>query len=183
MGDAKRRPLVDAGSVVDPNAIDGILIAIGVIGVVLIAVAMIRARRKQPERPRRTDGWRSGAASVCAAGREVIDLTATYDTTEAQGGLTVDRLSVIESKLDLLVAQIHDVQATAPAGETARHLRLAALHATSLNETVRALRRVRLKSVSSRPDQYSTFALQLAEHRSALDDVLSVISQELGEER
>lgn len=182
-GDAKRRFVVNAGSVVFAVAIDGIFVAIGVIGVVMIAAALFRVRHRQPARANRTDdGWRNRAAGVSTAGREVIDLTADGDYDELGGGLTVDQLSVIETRLDLLIAQIHDVQAIAPTPEDARRMQLAELHARSLHETVSTIRRWRLKSAASTPERFDTLALQLTAHRSALDDVLREISHATGRE-
>lgn len=178
-GDAKRRCLVNAGAVI----VDGIFVAIGLIGVVLLVAAMFRTRRGQSARPAPTDGWRSRAAGLCADGREVIDLTAVNRGDEAESGLTLDLLSDVESRLDLLIAQIHDVQAAAPTPEDARRIQLAELHATSLNETVRTMRRGRLKSAASSPARFETLALQLATHRSALDDVLAEIARKTGRQQ
>ena len=159
------------------DATDGIAIVIGVIGV-LVITASLYVRHREPDRPKRTNGWRSRAANVCAAGREVIDLTTAQSAVEEGSGLSVSQLSLIEAKLDLLTAQIGDVQATAPTAEDAEQMRLAALHAASLNEAVRTERRVRLKSVAATPDQFDTLGLQLASARSGLDDVLREISTE-----
>jgi hypothetical protein len=164
-------------------AIDVVFVAIGVIGVGLVIVAIFRARQEQQAQPKQADGWRSRAAGVCAAGREVIDLTVADDGAESGIGLTVDQLSTIETKLDLLGARIREVQATAPTPDTARQMRLADLHVSSLNETVRTMRRVRLTSTASTSDQSDTLGLQLVTHRSALDDVLREISRGTGEPR
>lgn len=180
-GDAKRRYMVNAGSVVFAVAIDGIFVAIGVLGVVLIVATVFRARRGEPIQSTRTDGWRHRAAGLCTAGREVIEVTVSDD--EAEGGLTVDQLGCIETRLDLLIAQIHDVQATAPTPEDARRMQLAELQAAALNETVRTMRRTRLKSAASTPERFETLTLQLATHRSALDDVLREIAQGTGRKR
>lgn len=169
--------MVNANPVVSAVAIDGIFVAIGVIGVLLIVFAVFRARSGQPAQPKRTDGWRSRAAGLYSSGREVIDLTAADDGAEGGSGLAVDQLSAVESRLDLLIAQIHDVQASAPTPEDARRIQLAERHAASLNETVRTMRRGRLKSAASTPERFETLALQLAIHRSALDDALREIAQ------
>jgi hypothetical protein len=182
-GDAERPFLVNAGSVVSAAAIDGVYVAIAVVGIALIAVAAFRAQRRPPEQAEQPNAWRRRVAGVCAAGREVIDLTATGNGVESASGLTVDQLSAIESKLDLLNTRIRDVQATAPTPDDARQMGVAELHASSLVETVRTMRRVRLTSTTSALEQFETLGLQLATHRSALDDVLREISRGTGETR
>jgi hypothetical protein len=164
-------------------AIDAIFVAIGVIGVGLVITAIFRAWHGQHAQPEQADGWRSRVAGVCAAGREVVDLTVADDEAASGTMLTVDRLSTIETKLDLLSARIGEVQATAPTPDDARQMRLVELHVSSLNETVRTMRRVRLTSAASTSDQSDTLGLQLVTHRSALDDVLREISRGTGETR
>jgi len=177
--------MVKAGSVFFAVAIDAVFVALGVIGVVMIAGSVLWAKRRQKHQvqPRRTDGWRRRTDGLSAAGREVIDLTANDNGADAVSGLTVNQLTTIESKLDLLVAQIHDAQAIAPTPEDEGRMKLAEMHATSLNETVRTMRRVRLTSVPTALERFDTLGLQLAAHRSALEDVLRGISRGTGKQR
>ncbi len=88
------------------DATDGIFIAILILGVAVIAAALVSWRNAVPDQPKTSGAWQSGIARVCAAGREVIDLTAAPHPGEPGTGLTVEQLSLIESKLDLLVGRI-----------------------------------------------------------------------------
>jgi hypothetical protein len=161
--------------VIGVDATDGIFIVILILGVAVLAAALVSWRKAIPDHRRTSGAWQSGIASVCAAGREVIDLTAAPYPGEPGTGLTVDQLSLIESRLDLLVGRISDVQSIAPTREAAQRMSRAASHASSLNEALRTERRVRLSSTPSATQKLDTITVQFVSERSALDDVLGEI--------
>ncbi|MGI9585603.1 MAG: hypothetical protein ACR2N7_08440 [Acidimicrobiia bacterium] len=182
MGDAAQSSLKDACEVIALEATEIFFVALLVLGVAVIAGAAF-AFRHRPDGSERTDApnaWQKQAGKVCAAGREVIDLTTAHDPDERGLGLSIHELGEIETKLDLLVGKVRDVQPTAPNFEASHQLGLVAEHASSLNAVVQTERRVRLSTLDLKGQQLDTIILEFISERSALDDVLVEMSKELG---
>ncbi len=160
------------------DTIDGIFIVVLTLGGVAIVAALVMRRNGVPDRSRTANAWLSGIARICVDGRELIDMTAAADMGDSGIGLTVAQLSLIETKLDLLLGRISDLQSTAPTPDAVQRLGLAESHALSLNEAVRTERRVRLSSTPSAMQKLDTIALQFVSERSSLDHVLGEICRD-----
>ncbi|MFW2382900.1 MAG: hypothetical protein ACN4GZ_14180 [Acidimicrobiales bacterium] len=166
---------------------DGFFIVVLLLGVVAIAAAAFAFRRRGPARAGgkadKPTAWRTRASDVCTVGREVIDLASEHDPREPRIGLTMHELGVLETKLDLLVGQVRDVQPIAPTIDASYRMSLVANHASSLNAVVRTERRVRLSSLDLRGQQLDTMVLEFVSERAALDDVIREMANELGSAR
>jgi hypothetical protein len=185
MGDVTFCSVVDACVVLGLDATDGVYIAILVLGVAVVAAAAFAFRQQAPSTARGpsiakgANGWQKRAGDVCAAGREVIDLTVVHRPGEPGTGLTLQELGTIETKLDLLLARARDVLPRAPTPEASYQMHLVGEHASSLNKAVRTERRVRLSSLDMSSRQLDTIVLEFVSERSALDDVLGEISRDI----
>lgn len=186
MGDAARAFLVEPCGVIGLETTDVFFVVVLVLGVAAIAAATFAFRRRGPtgaKKANRSTAWHKRASDVCIAGHEVIDLASGHDPREPRIGLTMHELGVLETKLDLLVGQVRDVQPTAPTLDSSYRMNLVADHASSLNAVVRTERRVRLSSLDLRGQQLDTMVLEFVSERAALDDVIREMSDELGPSR
>lgn len=165
------------------------IIIVGVVALVACGIgllALVGRNLTSPSDPVAARGssrttWNNEVSRICAEGRSVVELTAAKTPGEPGSGLSLSQLGEIETRLDLLIAQLHDVEAGAPSLLLAQSLRMASVQADNLKDLAHTERRLRLTSVNPRTALVDATALQLSKARTSLDDALRVVSQSINE--
>lgn len=160
------------------------IIALAACCMVLLAL-LARARRAEPKQgPARivsSKGWRDRVQQACAEGRSVVEQTIPSTAGEPGSGLTLSQLGHIESRLDLLIALLDEIEIGAPSPHVAQSLRIGSVQARALNGVVQTERQLRLATVHPSTALLEATALQLTKARAALDQSLRQISHAIVE--
>jgi len=170
---------------------DDAIVFVGVVAlaascVVLLAL-FLRALRSEPDaepgpgRARHSTVRTSRLRQLCTEGRSVVELTTVRTPGEPGSGLSLNQLGHVESRLDLLIAQLHEAEIGAPSPRVAQLLRRASVEAENLTSLVQTERRLRLTSLHPSTALLDATALQLSKARTSLDQALRDVSQSITE--
>lgn len=166
------------------NWLIAVLIVLGLCCIGLV-VLLLRRRASAPLRPssRPATGWRERTTRACNEGRELVDLAADTQPGQPGSGLTIEQLRLVDVGLDLLVGELHDLEASAPSPQAAQSLRIATSHASAMKGIVQTERSLRLSLVTPDDSFLRATALHLSEERGLLDHSLRDIFTNVDESR